>query len=274
MSVALAAFASTGSHATVLETPWLEGYNSKTRLIAGLAERDGQSRLWAFLEIALPEGWKTYWRNPGDAGGLPPTFDWSKSDNLAAANILYPAPQRLVDRAGNTIGYKGGVVFPVEIDVADRRRGIGLAVFMQYGICKEICVPVEAELALDVPPGAQAVVPAEMQRALDRVPRPEGSRRPDDPVLKSITAELDGARPHAILEAQFKGDPEYADVFLEASGGPFVPLPTRTADKGGGLLVFEADLSKDVDLDALRGRPITATLVGETGASVASFRLR
>src|SRR5436309_312013 len=69
----------------------------------------------AGVELQLPEGWKTYWRTPGDAGGVPPTFDWSKSDNLASVKVLYPAPKRFSDRAGDTVGYKGTVVFPVEV---------------------------------------------------------------------------------------------------------------------------------------------------------------
>ena len=67
----------------------------------------------AFVEIMLEPGWKTYWRTPGDAGGLPPAFDWSKSTNLAQAEVLYPAPRRFTDRSGHTIGYEGGLVLPV-----------------------------------------------------------------------------------------------------------------------------------------------------------------
>jgi hypothetical protein len=39
----------------------------------------------------------------------------------------------------------------------------------------------------------------------------------------------------------------------------------------GGAATFEAPLGKDVDLVALKGKPVTVTLVSETGASFATF---
>src|SRR4051812_40829530 len=45
---------------------WVEGHNSRARLVAGNGI--------AAVELQMPEGWKTYWRTPGDAGGVPPSF--------------------------------------------------------------------------------------------------------------------------------------------------------------------------------------------------------
>ena len=45
----------------------------------------------AAVELQLAPGWKTYWRSPGDAG-IPPTFDWSGSDNVRSVRIHWPAP--------------------------------------------------------------------------------------------------------------------------------------------------------------------------------------
>src|SRR5690606_17942397 len=98
-------------------------------------------------------GWKTYWRTPGDAGGLPPAFDWSASSNLASASVLFPAPSRFTDKSGNTIGYKGRVIFPVEIKPEDDAKPVSLKLAMQYGICKEVCIPVDANLEIELAPG-------------------------------------------------------------------------------------------------------------------------
>jgi DsbC/DsbD-like thiol-disulfide interchange protein len=241
--------------------------------LAGVSGAEDGSRLLAFVEIELPAGWKTYWRNPGDAGGLPPTFDWSKSSNLASATVLYPAPKLMTDKAGNTIGYKDRVIFPVEIKPKDASQAINLVAGLQYGICKDICVPVEAELSLDVPPNMTDGAPPAALEALAHVPRGDGERRSGDPALKRAEVKLDGAKPLIILEASFEGDPGGAAIFLEAPDGLYMPVPTRTKDNGGGVLTFEADLSRDVDLAALKGKTITATLVGPTGASVSSFRI-
>ena len=274
MSVVMLAAASPAAVALALESSWLDGYKSRTRLSAGVADTGNGSRLFAFVEIELPEGWKTYWRNPGDAGGLPPTFDWSKSSNLAVATVLYPAPKLMTDKAGNTIGYKDRVVFPVEIKPKNADQAIDLALTLQFGICKDICVPAEAELALEIPPNAADGAPAAGLEALAHVPRGDGERRSGDPILKRAESKLDGDKPRLALEASFGGDTDGAVIFLDAPDGLYLPLPTLVKDNGGGLLTFEADLARDVDLAALRGKTITATLVGKSGASVASIPIQ
>ena len=113
-AVVLAASVSTGF--AELASTWSEGYNSKARLLAGTAQRPGgQVRIVAGVEISMADGWKTYWRNPGDAGGVPPYFDWAGSENVAAVKVLYPAPSRMADASGESIGYKKAVVLPVEV---------------------------------------------------------------------------------------------------------------------------------------------------------------
>ena len=67
------------------------------------------------IAIQLQPGWKTYWRNPGDSG-VPPRFDFSKSDNVEAVTVLWPAPKKFDDGAGGTsLGYKKQVVLPLRI---------------------------------------------------------------------------------------------------------------------------------------------------------------
>ena len=51
----------------------------------------------AGVEIKLDPGWKTYWRDPGDSG-MPPTLDFSGSDNVKAVTVLWPAPQAIPRR--------------------------------------------------------------------------------------------------------------------------------------------------------------------------------
>ncbi len=124
---------------------WVEGHNSRARLI------DGGGGI-AGVELQLPEGWKTYWRYPGEAGGVAPSFDWSKSANLESAQVLYPAPKRFTDKSGDTIGYKGTVIFPVRLKPKDREQADRCAPRLDYGVCKDICIPAQAELALSLRP--------------------------------------------------------------------------------------------------------------------------
>ncbi len=99
----------------------------------------------------MADGWKTYWRNPGDAGGVPPYFDWAGSENLAGAKVLFPAPSRLKDASGDSVGYKKVVVLPVEVTAKDPAKPVTFKLAMEFGVCREICVPAEAKLSLAMP---------------------------------------------------------------------------------------------------------------------------
>lgn len=258
--------------AWALASAWSVGHKAQARLVAGRATPADGGALLAFIEIELAPGWKTYWRSPGDAG-LPPEFDWSKSANLAKADVKFPAPKHFVDKSGHTLGYEGRVFLPVAVTPEAADRPIALAVDVHYGICKEICVPIEANLALDIPAGATALAPAAALMALDRVPRAQDKVLADDPVLVRAESQLDGAAPKIVVEAKFPGNPADAAVFLEAAGGQFLPVPVEAGTGADGSRVFAAALGAGFDLAALRGKTVTVTLVGEVGASYATFAI-
>jgi DsbC/DsbD-like thiol-disulfide interchange protein len=265
VGLALAAVAATGATAETLTSDWVQGHNSRARLIGGGS--------LAGVELQLPEGWKTYWRSPGEAGGVPPAFDWSKSGNLEKAEVLYPAPRLFVDKSGETIGYKDTVTFPVRFKAKDPSKPVDLHLSLDYGVCKDICIPAQAELALTVPPGDRDVG-ADLIEAMRRVPSPPDGRREFDPALKKTVAELSAAKPRVLLEVEFPENAERKDVFVEAPGGAYVPLPKKIADDGKGDVTYEIDLSQDVDIASLKGQPLTATMVSDQGQSEATFTLQ
>lgn len=268
---ALVAAASSGiGAATAAVSPWVPGQKAKARLLAGTPP-SGSGPI-AFVEIALEPGWKTYWRTPGDAGGLPPTFDWSKSTNLAQAKVAFPAPQRFTDKSGNTIGYTDGVLLPVFLTPKDPSLPISLVAGIHYGICKDICIPVEAELTLEIPAKTADALPFVAQQALAQLPKAQDALEAGDPVVVRAEAVTTGAAPKITVEARFPGGSTGADAFLEAPNGLYLPLPERVGEiDSEGRVVFEALLGADVDLAALKGKPVTVTLVSETGASFATF---
>src|SRR5436309_13604570 len=81
------AHAQAGAQANVA-SPWVELHNARVRLLAGpaAAKVQAEKSYLAGVEITLGEGWKTYWRMPGDAG-VPPSFDWSGSTNVASVEV-------------------------------------------------------------------------------------------------------------------------------------------------------------------------------------------
>ena len=99
-------FAAPGAPAVAGTSQWFQATGGEVRLIAagGPPEADGTYR--AALEIRAQDGWKTYWRYPGDSG-IPTSADFSGSGNVAAATLAFPAPERHEDPYSTTIGYEG-----------------------------------------------------------------------------------------------------------------------------------------------------------------------
>ncbi|MBB3018918.1 DsbC/DsbD-like thiol-disulfide interchange protein [Microvirga lupini] len=141
-----------------------QGFHSRARLIGG----GQQGEHWlAGIEITLDQGFKTYWRTPGDSG-LPPRFDWSGSENVASTEIRWPAPKRHEDAAGVAYVYGKQAVIPVLVKPKDPTKPIRLVLALEYGVCKDICIPANADLTLDLS-GADSERKA-IEAALAKVP--------------------------------------------------------------------------------------------------------
>src|SRR5688500_6987418 len=139
---AVAAIGSAPSHAMAADaSPWDSDLRSAARLIAAAARVDGIARVYrGGVHITLQPGWKTYWRYPGDSG-VPPQFDFAGSENLAAAEVLYPAPHSFQDGAGTSIGYQDTVIFPVRVTPRDPSQPVKLNAKIDYAVCEKLCIP-------------------------------------------------------------------------------------------------------------------------------------
>lgn len=250
---------------------WAEAKPSQARLVAGREPGAAPGAFVAGVEIAMPSGWKTYWRSPGDAGGIPPEFDWSASRNLARASVLYPAPEKLVDEAGATFGYHDRVVFPVMAQAAETEKPVELKLSLRYGICKDICIPAEVHLALTLNPDVASGLPDGLAAALDRIPRTPSEARPGDPTLLESRLEPVGQDRRLVFRARFPGGAAGAEAFLEGPGGAFLPSPERIAEAGEEI-TFAAAIGT-IDVLTVAGKTAVLTLVGVKGQSVAAIKL-
>ena len=206
---------------------WYDVEGGRVRLVTtGAANESGI--IEGVLEIDLKPGWKTYWRDPGDAG-VPPTLDASASSNIASAELSFPAPHRFDDGFAVWAGYKEPVGLPVAFAVSDPKQPATIEAKVFLGICETICIPVQATFTLDPashPDNADDA--ATVKAALDALPGPE---QPDFGVTV-----VKGGKDEVLVEAAFAGEPEAVDFFLAGDNGYQFGPPRRRID--GERLLF------------------------------------
>lgn len=253
------------------ESPWVKESYSSVRLVSGSVDEAGKDQHIAGVQIRLEPGWKTYWRTPGDSG-VPPSFDWSGSQNLKEAKVLYPAPHRFADASGTAIGYEDEVVFPVKITPERAGEPVKLKLIVDYGICKTLCIPNQASLHLELPPHTvgKGKDPL-LNRFVELVPKPvEADKLPS---LGGVASKLDSLKPELIVDANFPDGARATDLFVEAPGGMFVPVPKALGPMEGGKQRFVLKFASPAEVAAIKGKPLTMTLVSDTGARETSWTL-
>src|SRR6195952_1212340 len=163
-------------------SPWQRDGHSAVRLLAG--SRSGAVLLGG-IAFQLEPGWKTYWRTPGDSG-VPPRFDFSKSENIEAVTILWPAPTSFDDGAGgHSLGYHDQLVLPLRIVAKNADKPVTLRAEINYAVCEKICIPVEAnaELAFTSVASTQDCA---LSAALDTVPKPATVGDPNPLTIRDV----------------------------------------------------------------------------------------
>lgn len=119
----------------------------------------------AALRLTLADGWKTYWRVPGEAG-LPPIFDWTGSRNVGSVALTWPAPTVFDLNGLRSIGYSHELVLPIEITPREPGGAIALGGSLDIGVCRDICVPASLDFdsALDATAGRSPAIAAALAR--------------------------------------------------------------------------------------------------------------
>lgn len=144
---------------------------SHVRLLDGGSD---SSTYLAAIEISLAPGFLTYWRVPGEAG-VPPVLDWSDSQNAGDIEVNWPAPERIREADSIVYGFHDKVIIPVRVSPL-RPGTVSLKLSLQYGVCKDICIPATATATVvlgGTDAGKDAVA---VQRAIRTLPKPTPAR--------------------------------------------------------------------------------------------------
>jgi len=245
---------------------WVAAEEAEVRLVSALSAIAPDAGLVDLgIQLRLSEGWRIYWRTPG-AAGMPPEFDWTGSENLASVTLRWPAPARFEAYGQQSYGYTGEVLFPATARLARPGEALSLRLTLAYLICREVCMPGEAVLALDLPAGAAAPTEAaaEIARHARRVPVDAAEAG------VAITARR---KPGGVTVIARSPEPLVApDLFLEwpvepGHRRPELPVPSVTLGEGGR----EARFSVVVRPPLVRaGTPLAVTVTDGARAFAAA----
>jgi DsbC/DsbD-like thiol-disulfide interchange protein len=217
-------------------SPWQRDGHSAVRLLAG--SRSGAVLLGG-IAFQLQPGWKTYWRTPGDSG-VPPRFDFSKSENIEAVAVLWPAPTKFDDGAGgHSLGYKNQVVLPLRIVAKNADKAVTLRADINYAVCEKICIPVEANAELAFASVASTEDSA-LFAALDTVPKPANIGDPNPLTIRDVKRE---GKSSVVVDVATP-DTRELSLFVEGPTPDWalpVPTPLEHSPPGVKRFTFELD---------------------------------
>ncbi len=243
-----------------VEGKWQGNEKSQLRLIAAKTEWLGQNQLFAGIEIHLAPKWKTYWRTPGDTG-IPPYFDWSGSENLKSAEVMYPVPARFQDPMGMTIGYKSQVTLPVLLTAEDPLKPIKLKLSAQYAICYGICVPVSSSQNLTTNQGGVQRFAAVLSMALELIPKPMKQVK-DGLGVELVKIKEEKGSSSITLNVLVPPSSKEVDLFVEGPNGMYVPTPKliKKAENSEKTSLYKINLSDVDEPHKFKGLVLTCTL--------------
>jgi thiol:disulfide interchange protein len=69
--------------------------HTQARLVLDTATARPGDTVTAGIQLRIEPGWHTYWRNPGQEGGLPTTIAWELPAGIKAGEIQWPVPEKL-----------------------------------------------------------------------------------------------------------------------------------------------------------------------------------
>jgi DsbC/DsbD-like thiol-disulfide interchange protein len=236
---------------------WVRDTHSAVRLLAG--SRNGAVLLGG-IEFELQDGWKTYWRTPGDSG-VPPRIDFARSENVESVTPLFPAPAKFPDGAGGvSYGYQKHLMLPLRIVPKNTDKPVTLRATIDYAICEKLCLPVGASLELGFVDAVSAM-DGELATALNAVPQPTEVGAGSFGIR---AVKRDGNR--VVVDVE-KPQSAHVELFVEGpTPGWSLPEPKPDDHAPAGLTRFAFNLEGMPSGAKAEGAALKFTLVSREGA--------
>lgn len=150
------------------DSGWLQNPandHAKVRLRADTSQ-PGETRL--LLAVELQQGWKTYWRSPGE-GGIAPSIAWQGKPPPAIWH--WPTPQRFEVAGISTQGYHDRVRLPI---VMQGQASGTLAGTLTLSTCSNVCLLTDYPFSLDLAAPNDPQFDHDFAQAMGQVPIASG----------------------------------------------------------------------------------------------------
>lgn len=229
------------------ESGWLrspDNDHASVRLRADTSP-EGETRL--LLDVKLENGWKTYWRSPGE-GGVAPVIAWK--ENMPAVDWFWPTPSRFDVAGMTTQGYHHRVTFPMAV------RGPSPAMLsgvLTLSTCSNVCLLTDYPFTLK-PSAHDPAFAHDYAQAMGQIPLSRG-----------LTQTLSvGARPgELVVEATRAGGWSSPALFLDAVDNADFGKPQLRVE--GEKLLATVPVSDGWGEGApdLRGQTVTLVLAND-----------
>jgi len=223
---------------------WSVSETSKLRLISPYAQNNTKNFIVG-LEYQMEPGWKTYWKSPGD-GGFAQTISWENSSNVKNVNILWPTPVEFEILGLTSLGYENNVIFPLEVEIEDELQNTFLNLHVSFLICKDICIPGDARIFLEIPSGEKKLTDKyfNLGQALSFLPK----KNFNSSYIKKIYANVFKNNQYSTIQLQFESDKSFFNpkIFLHTPFG--LPVVKNSITYSSDNKLITADFNFDNDL--------------------------
>ncbi|MDR7270339.1 thiol:disulfide interchange protein DsbD [Pelomonas saccharophila] len=224
----------------------------QARLVSSQATVAPGQRFTVALEQNIKSHWHTYWLNPGDSGQAT-SIDWNGAQ---AGAIQWPTPS--IQAIGPIVnyGYEGRAALLVELTVPAEAKPGGRftpAAEVKWLVCKDVCIPEQVSLGLDLPVAAQAKAgadAAQIEEWRGAIPKPA-----------AFAVQLKAAPQGVRLSGPTAGVTK-AYFFADTWGAVAHSAPQAFKAEGGG---WALDIPAG-DEPVPAGKPLSGVVVLTTGA--------
>ncbi|HCT5821701.1 TPA: thioredoxin family protein [Citrobacter sedlakii] len=226
------------------ESGWLRSPQNDHASVRVRADTTAQGETRLLIDVKLEDGWKTYWRSPGE-GGIAPSIAWK--ENSPAVNWFWPTPARF-DVAGiTTQGYHQRVTFPLRVQ---GKAPATLAGVLTLSTCSNVCLLTDYPFSV-TPSSRDAGFAHDYAQAMGRIPLAQGL---------TDTLQADARPGELIVTAQRSAGWTDPALFLDSVGEVDFGKPHIRVDGDTMRATVPVHDSWGEGAPDLRGQPLTLVL--------------